>query len=582
MDMPKANAKHPQPTKLLTLADVAVCVASSKKISETVRSRLLTVVHTTARKLALIEDGLAYLPLASIPADPDFICNKLGSMNAGAAGISVRYLRTIRSDIRLAIKIAGTTSPRKAALAPEWQALLDGLPPHACWRGLTVTLRRLSAVKASPVTVTGEDVAKAISDEVIGLPAIEARRIRNKIIGLWHSAGSKLAAWPMLELDVERRSRWTPLSWAELPEKLRVETDAYLTSRSSTKRRSLRGLPPLKPRSAKKARDQFRYIASELVASGISPDKLDLAFIVRPENVETAVELMRERLNQERGSGLANAITSAKAAAKYLNLLPKADLDLLESFRANCAPEYDGQTDKNQARLDQFDDPRLCRHFIHLSDELMHEANAKRGTLAGARLAVLAVAFEFALRTAARGANISGIDHKRHLHQAGNGMVLRIPKGEVKNKHAIECDVAPKLLAMLEVYFRDHHPILAPNGSNWLFPNEADPSKPRPDGSLMNSLSTVIRRRLQIDFSGHTFRHLVGKLVVSLDAALAPLVPRILGHSPRSSATDRYLSLHDRNSFKQWDQIIDQHGRGIRRPKSRRTSKTDDAPSDLY
>jgi integrase len=291
---------------------------------------------------------------------------------------------------------------------------------------------------------------------------------------------------------------------------------------------------------------------------------------------------MRERLDQERGSGLANAIASVKAAAKHLKLLSKSDLDLLETFRSNCAPEYDGQTDKNSARLDQFDDPRLLRRFIHLSDELMREAMARRGTRAGARLAVLAVAFKLALHTAARGANISGIDYTRHLHRAGNGVVLRIPKGEVKNKKAIECDIAPKLIAMLDDYLTYHHPVLAPDGSNWLFPNEADPSKPRPDGSLMNALSTAIRRRLQIDFSGHTFRHLVGKLVIGLDPSLAPLVPRILGHSARSSATDHYVSLFDRNSFKKWDQVIDQVGRKIERPKPRRPHQVDDVHSSDF
>jgi hypothetical protein len=582
MDASKKTTKLPKPTKPHTLADVYARVAESKKLSPDATARLLSAILTAARLISKAEGPFVQLPLTAISADPDEIQNKLKSIKAGTVGMSVRHHTNMRSYVQRAIKIAGAKSARNASILLEWHLLLGQLPPHQRWRGLTVSLRRLSAKNIGPGTTTTEAVASVLADEVASLPEIEARRVRNKIVRLWHAAASKLDAWPTLDMDAERRSRWTPMAWSELPETLRAEVDAYLIKRSSAKRRSLGGLPTLKPRSAKKARDHFRYIASELVASGIPPDKLDLAFIVQPCNVEIAIERMRERLNLERGSGIANAIASVKAAAKHTKLLSKADLDLLETFRGNCAPEYDGQTDKNQARLDQFDDPRLCRRFIHLSDELMHEANTKRGSRVGARLAVLAVAFEFALRTAARGANISGIDHTRHLHKAGNGVVLRIPKGEVKNKHAIEFDVAPKLLAMLEAYFRDHHPILAPNGSNWLFPNQADPSKPRPDGSLMNALSTTIRRRLQIDFSGHTFRHLVGKLVIGLDSALAPLVPRILGHSACSSATDHYLSLHDRNSFKAWDQVIDQHGRGIRRPKSHRQPKADNTSSGLY
>jgi hypothetical protein len=582
MDTSKKTTKLPKSTKPHTLADVHTRVAESKKLSSDIKARILSAILTAARLLSKSEGPFVQLPLTAISADPDEIQNKLKSIKAGTVGMSVRHHTNMRSYVQRAIKIAGAEPARKASILLEWHLLLGQLPPHHRWRGLTVTLRRLSAKNIGPDSVTSEIVASALADEVASMPEIEARRIRNKIVRLWHAATSKLDAWPTLEMDVVRRSRWTPMTWDELPEKLRAEANAYLIKRSSAKRRSLGGLPTLKTRSAKKAQDHFRYIASELVASGISPDKLDLAFIVRPENVEIAIERMRDRLNQERGSGLANAIASAKAAAKHLKLLPKAELDLLETFRSNCAPEYDGQTDKNTARLDQFDDPRLRRRFIHMSEELMSAANAKRGTRAGARLAVLAVAFEFTLRTAARGANISGIDHTRHLHKAGNGVLLRIPKGEVKNKHAIECDVPPKLLAMLDVYFRDHHPILAPNGSNWLFPNQADPSKPRPDGGLMNSLSQEIRKRLQIDFSGHTFRHLVGKFVIGLDSALAPLVARVLGHSARSSATDHYLSLHDRNSLKEWDQIVDHHGRGICRPKSPRQPKSDNISTGLY
>jgi hypothetical protein len=100
-------------------------------------------------------------------------------------------------------------------------------------------------------------------------------------------------------------------------------------------------LPKLKPKSADKSRDHFRYIASELIEAGIVPDQIDLAFIVRPENVEIATERMRERLGQDASSGLANRIATIKAAARHLKLLLKSDLDLLETFRRNCAPEND-------------------------------------------------------------------------------------------------------------------------------------------------------------------------------------------------------------------------------------------------
>jgi integrase len=332
-------------------------------------------------------------------------------------------------------------------------------------------------------------------------------------------------------------------------------------------------LPKLKPKSADKSRDHFRYIASELIEAGIVPDQIDLAFIVRPENVEIATERMRERLGQDASSGLANRIATIKAAARHLKLLLKSDLDLLETFRRNCAPENDGQTDKNAARMDQFDDLDLCRRFVCLADKLWREAMAKRGTRAGARLAVLAIAFEIALRTAARGGNVSSIEYKRHFHKSGNGFLLRIPKGEVKNRRAIEWRVTPKVIAMLDDYFKHHHRILAPDGSDWLFPNEADPTRQRPDGSLMNALSIEIRRRLQIDFSGHTFRHLVAKLLIRADPAYAPLARRVLGHSPNSSATGQYMPSLDPGTSMIWDDTIDNAGRDVRRQAPRRQLK---------
>src|SRR5262249_30589824 len=145
------------------------------------------------------------------------------------------------------------------------------------------------------------------------------------------------------------------------------------------------------------------------------------------------------------------AATLLTTVAKHHVGLEGRHLDLLRGFARNLQPESRGFTEKNRAFLRQFADPHALVALLRLADDLVRRA--ERGGAQGRRVAVLvemAVAIAIELVIPLRVDNLAGLRIDRHLHRHGSIVLLSIPAAETKNGSAIDAELPPRLVRLLE------------------------------------------------------------------------------------------------------------------------------------
>jgi len=560
-----------------TFVDCFQAIEAAAKLKPEIRTRLKSSLRAVARILGHVEGSAFPKRFDLIVANPDQLRALLKNAPSGAVQISRQHLGNVISDVRRACKMVGRGSKRQILITGAWIDLIARLPRDLHWNGLRPLLRAISANGIAPVELTESDLCKSLHEAFAEFPEVEARKRRNKTVRLWNSARVAIAEWPNIPLAPERRVRWSPMTWAELPEELSNPLDQHYDARVNRDLQSSRRMRKLGARSAKKCREYVRHLVTAMRDAGIDISQLGLKDLVDPSNVDRAIVKTAERLAKERCSLMSNMVVTAMAIARDFKLLDAADQSLLQTINTNSKSEDTGITEKNQRQIDQFNDPVIRGRLLMLPAVLMAEARLGKGTIDGARKAANALTIQIGLRCQLRGENIAMLRHDMHVVRHPLGVSLKFKAAEMKNSQRLKKDLTPDSIKMFDEYMRDHHPVLAPNGSPFVFPNEADPTKKRPTDSLMESAATQIRTRLKVEFHCHLFRHLASKLIELSSPEDRHILGDIIGHAPGSSSTARYASRNTANADRRMQEIYEED---LRRAtiRHRNGRKPDSAP----
>jgi hypothetical protein len=228
--------------------------------------------------------------------------------------------------------------------------------------------------------------------------------------------------------------------------------------------------------------------------------------------------------------------------------VPEKVFDRLAQMADDVIPERPTQiSDKNLARVRQFDDPKIKRDLLELSRRQMKDAEGDdlkpRHAAVKARTAV---AIEILLNSPVRLKNLVALQFGTHLRYDGSrkGTLthLRLAAHETKNSRAYEVVIDPDLAKMIATYRSKFHPILAPKGSTYLFPGGNG------EGALSGCAMYAHITSMSAEEAGahvnpNLFRHLHARFTLECDPNALEDVRQGLGDKSQGIVLAHYTSM---------------------------------------
>ena len=174
---------------------------------------------------------------------------------------------------------------------------------------------------------------------------------------------------------------------------------------------------------------------------------------------------------------------------------------------------------------------------------------ASDGGLKLRRAAVLArtaIAIEFLLNAPPWLENLVKLQFGVHLRHDGSrkGLLthLYIPAFETKNNRAYEAVIDPELATMIATYRTKFHPILAPNGSAFLFPSH-DGTGSLAKETMYSHITSRIAAELGAYANPHLFRHLSARFTLEDDPNALEDARQLLGDGSTGVVLAHYTSM---------------------------------------
>jgi site-specific recombinase XerD len=230
----------------------------------------------------------------------------------------------------------------------------------------------------------------------------------------------------------------------------------------------------------------------------------------------------------------------------------------LDNLCKRLTPKSHGMTDKNRARLRQFDDPARILDLLDLPERLLRQAESDNDESSATKV-LYAVAIELLIVTAMRIKNLTELEVGRHLvgvrHGSRSLLHVVIPGEEVKNGEALERELPRQAVALLGVYLKSFRPQLTSGQSPMLFPNSEGGK--RSPSSFGRGISQVILRETGIKMHPHLFRHAAAKFHLEANPEDIESVRRILGHKSIDTTTRVYADMKTAAAYRRYDSVVE-------------------------
>lgn len=372
-------------------------------------------------------------------------------------------------------------------------------------------------------------------------------RAWNAVVRLHPASGLRPIAVP----TNQRESNRTP--WQQLPASFRDDVERYLTW-ASVPNPLAEGARPraLSALSRRLQRTHIASAATAAVASGIPVDHLrSLADLIEPETFR-ALLLYRWREDGRTLTAYTHglAITLTDVASNWV----KASADIistLKALRSKLGTLPSGLTQKNQALLRRFDDPRLAAALIQLPDRLWHAA--RRG-LATSRWPFInlqsALAIDLLIHVPAlRMQNLSSLRFDKHLHWPQGRRkpaLLTFGNDETKNNVCFEFEIPTPLAERLQIYRNEIAPAVTGQRPDAVFVTFK--GKPRTQAAIKIAIERTVLRKLGVKLTPHQFRHLAAKLALDANPGAYELVRQLLAHKNLKTTTNFYAGIDTRRA----------------------------------
>jgi hypothetical protein len=423
-----------------TLAHVLERLAAMESLPSQKRHDLMSAVRRVARLL----DSLP----ADIPADPESLKRRLGILSPSAAGMTMARWRNVRALLTAALAVTGARvmrGRRRGEVTPEWLALLERVSDVYERTRLSRFFSYSSANGIEPNDVDDRTVAD-FADGLKRNSLLERQTlIVRSLCVTWNRCADKIEGWPATRLTVPNRRRDFARPASAYPPSFGANVAAYLDHQARGDLFGGTGRGPASPVTIRGLRLQLFQMAAALVESGRDPQTIrSVADLVQPEAVKTELKFFWTRNGNRKTGQLNNFALTAIKIAKWWVKSPSKQIAALQAIRRQVDPQDTGMTERNRARLRQFDDPENLRRLINLPETIWRSMSRTGPVSYAAAIRVQsALAIGILLVAPMRMKNLAALDLSRHLSRTRPGGLrhIVIPPQEVKNDTPLSFEI---------------------------------------------------------------------------------------------------------------------------------------------
>ena len=484
----------------------------------------------------------------------------LAAVAPAAHGITQGRWANIRSLVGKAIATAHPLLPGRqdSPLDPAWGALLVRLEPRYQRAAIVAGLRWLSGQGIGPACVTRDDVERFMEVLLTHSLRPKPEDVCRRFIIAWNKAVETVPGWPAMKLTRTSRQKVSSLAWSDLPASFKADVDRWLSRQRGDDLFAEDGpSTPLKPITLKNYDTIVRTSAWALVQAGVAPDAIrSLADLVTLPNFQLILQDLWNRTGRKKTSTLARRADVLIAMARHYLKLDEVALAQLRRSAKRVTPETTGLTQKNSDRLRPFDNPETFEKLINLP--FVMRAQVEKGRLSPVRAAQqseMAVAIAILLIAPIRIKNLRHIEIGRQLRTHGELMMLSFVEEEVKNAVPLEFEIDAATAELITWYIERHRPLLAPQGSLFLFPGRD--GGPRSEGGLSTPLVKALRRGIGLPINPHLFRHLAAKLFLDAHPGHYETVRQLLGHKTIMTTMRFYAGFETKAATKLYRGVVE-------------------------
>jgi integrase len=545
-----------KPTSLTvpTLDAVIRAVMARSDIALRRRQEMASAVRVMSRLLGL--------PPTAIPADPQFLRGRVAQITAASAGLSPARWRNVKSLFNSALTITGASTAgrrSKATLLTEWRELLARISDRYDRTKLSRLARFCSERALTPERVN--DAVLTDFGEMLMHSTVERpKQVHRDACMTWNRMIGQINGWPRILLTVPKNARCYAMPLEAFPESFGTDLDAYLDRRAG---KDLFGddSAPASGVTLRSNRIWLLEIASALVLSGRDASSIaSLADLVAVDAARLALTFFAKRNGQRKTGQLHNFARLIVNIAKHWAKVPPDQVDGLRALSRKANPGKGEMTERNRTRLRVFHDPVNVERLVNLPESMMSSLTRLRNPgYNDAVRAQTALAIAIELVAPLRAKNLAGLDLDRHLIRSRPGpgavMHLVIPAGEVKNKNALEFELPPDVVRLLELYLKKFRPLLVTDGSSYLFPARQGGAKT--PAQLAEQIKRAIKIGTGLTVNAHLFRHLCAFLFLKAHPGDYETVRLLLGHSSLAVTVRIYCGLELSDAVRRYDRLID-------------------------
>jgi integrase len=533
-------APLPQCAALVTLQTVLDRLSTNPELTVSRKRDLRSAVTCFAR--------LKGQPPAAIPLDLAEIRQSLDQMVPARAKISSKRWANIRSDLSNAIDASRLRPMLKTAdieLDETWRRLLANADLRIT-RGLSRFARWASLRRIAPNAVDANVIERYVAELGDATLVRKLRYVASFVAKRWNELVASNPGCELRSVSLEGKERKLKrMPWQSLPASFRDDVERYArwASMPDPLAEGARARA-LSPRTLLLQQQHIHSAASAAVAAGIAIERLtSFAILVAPDSFRAVLR----QLWQQDGRRLTAythgvAITLIALAAEWVKVGPEG-VATLKAVRKKLGTLPSGLTEKNEALLRTFDDPRLLAELVRLPDRLWVQARRLNSPQAFVALQT-ALAVDILTHAPVRMQNLSAINFDTHLHWPQGSRkpaLVTFWRQETKNDVNLKFELPTCLAERLRVYRDEIAPAVLGRKSDKLFVTSK--GRPRSQAAIAIAIHKAVLRYLGVKVTPHQFRHLCAKLILDHNPGAYELVRQMLGHTSAKTSANFYAGI---------------------------------------
>jgi hypothetical protein len=210
----------------------------------------------------------------------------------------------------------------------------------------------------APATVCQGDVDRFVVALSTSSLTERPKAVHRDLALAWGRCRTTVAGWPDVEIKVPNNSRAYALSESDFSEAFVQDVAAYLHHLAVVDPFEETPRKAMAPTTLRDVKLRIYQLASALAETGRDPKTITgLCGLVAPEAAKTILRGQYQRNGGRKTGQLTNYARTLINAARHWVKASEEDIEKLCALARSIAPKTGGMTDKNRARLRQFNNP---------------------------------------------------------------------------------------------------------------------------------------------------------------------------------------------------------------------------------